>query len=96
MPLSPFGKFLLGAVVEWIFTAPAQSSTPPSRRALPSPRRALPPARKENSMPRVDCSNTILHPKPFYLNKKIYWWGGKPMCRRCFRPYSQNIRLIRR
>jgi hypothetical protein len=38
------------------------------------------------------------HPAPetLFLNKKIYWWGGKPMCRRCFRHYSQNIRLIRR
>jgi hypothetical protein len=46
-------------------------------------------------MPRVRCSNTILHPKPFYLNKTIYWWAGKPMCRICYKHYCKNIRVIR-
>jgi hypothetical protein len=94
MALSPFGKFLLGAVVEWIFTAPAQSHPRP-QPALPPSRLALPPARKENTMPRVHCSNTILHPKPFYLNRRIYWWNGKPMCKRCYAHYCKNIRVMR-
>jgi hypothetical protein len=93
MGLSPFGRFVGLMFLEWLFTdsTPARQSQP----TLPPPRPTLPPARKENTMPRVRCSNTILHPKPFYLNKKIYWWNGRPMCKRCYAHYCKNIRVVR-
>jgi hypothetical protein len=95
MALSPFGKFLVGAFVEWIFTAPAQSSGRP-QPVLPASRPALPPARKDRNMrPKVYCSNRLLRPKPFLLKWKIYWWAGRPVCKQCHRHYTANIRVIR-
>lgn len=41
------------------------------------------------------CSNKLLHPRPFLLKKRVYWWGGKALCRRCYRHYTANIHVCR-
>jgi hypothetical protein len=41
------------------------------------------------------CSNTQLHPRPFRLRWRVYWWNHRPMCRKCYRFFCQNIRVVR-
>jgi hypothetical protein len=41
------------------------------------------------------CSNTALHPRPFKLRWRVYWWAGRPMCKRCYRFFCSNIRVVR-
>jgi hypothetical protein len=41
------------------------------------------------------CSNTSLHPRPFKLRWRVYYWNNRPMCKRCYRFFCKNIRVVR-
>lgn len=41
------------------------------------------------------CSNRLLHPQRFRL-KRVYWWAGRALCKRCYRHYTANIHVCRR
>jgi hypothetical protein len=41
------------------------------------------------------CSNTALHPRPFKLRWRVYYWNHRPLCKRCYTFFCQNIRVVR-
>jgi hypothetical protein len=41
------------------------------------------------------CCNTQLHPRPFRLRWRVYYWNHRPMCRQCYKFYCSNIRVVR-